>query len=316
MIGESIVLRGTASNNLLWKNIVNGSVQVRSRYEGGETYIEGKDYTVDYASGTIARTPASTIPDYTTHPLYGIKDFDHNKYPAVANADYFVWVDYQSPDEQPLSPAISTPFLKKTAQRLRSGQPLKIVAFGDSITLGGDATRPQLAFTERYADWLRSQHPTSDIVLINGATGGDTSSQGLERINEKVIQHQPDLVLLGFGMNDHNIEGYGVEPALFEQNLRTIVRLVREQTPAELLMYSTFPPNPDWHFGTHRMETYAQLTRSVAGDMQVAFADLYAAWMKALTRKDHQSLLANNINHPNDWGHALYFDVLKRVTME
>jgi len=35
--------------------------------------------------------------------------------------------------------------------------------------------------------------------------------------------------------------------------------------------------------------------------------------MKVLERKDPESMLANNINHPNDFGHWLYFEVLKSV---
>jgi len=35
--------------------------------------------------------------------------------------------------------------------------------------------------------------------------------------------------------------------------------------------------------------------------------------MKVLERKDLPSLLGNNINHPNDFGHWLYYQALKSV---
>jgi acyl-CoA thioesterase I len=40
---------------------------------------------------------------------------------------------------------------------------------------------------------------------------------------------------------------------------------------------------------------------------------VYGPWMKVLERKDPESLLANNINHPNDFGHWLYFQALCAV---
>jgi acyl-CoA thioesterase-1 len=33
-----------------------------------------------------------------------------------------------------------------------------------------------------------------------------------------------------------------------------------------------------------------------------------------LSRKDLPSLLANNINHPSDFGHWLYFEALKSIS--
>ncbi|HOJ11894.1 MAG TPA: hypothetical protein PK733_15070 [Clostridiales bacterium] len=32
--------------------------------------------------------------------------------------------------------------------------------------------------------------------------------------------------------------------------------------------------------------------------------------------KSHESLLLNNINHPNDYGHWLYFKALERLLSE
>jgi hypothetical protein len=36
-------------------------------------------------------------------------------------------------------------------------------------------------------------------------------------------------------------------------------------------------------------------------------------WAKALQRKDASSLLGNNINHPNDFGHWLYLQALEAI---
>ena len=137
--------------------------------------------------------------------------------------------------------------------------------------------------------------------------------QGLQRLPAKVLQQKPDLVLIGFGMNDHNREGFGVPLDAFAGNLRTIISRIRAATGAEIVLFSAFPPNPKWHYGSHNMETYANATERVAREEHCAFADVYHLWMTATARKKPEDLLANNINHPNDYGHWIYFQALEAI---
>jgi hypothetical protein len=117
---------------------------------------------------------------------------------------------------------------------------------------------------------------------------------------------------VGFGMNDHN-KG-GPEPEKFKDNLVAIVKLMRERKGAEVLLFSAFPPNDNWLFGSHRMDKFAAATRQAAVESNCAYADVYGTWEMVLKRKDQSSLLNNNINHPNDFGHWLYeqaFEAMK-----
>src|SRR5205814_500618 len=154
-------------------------------------------------------------------------------------------------------------------------------------------------------------YPIAQITVENGATGGDNTVMGLARLNEKVLSRNPDLLLVAFGMNDHNLPGVGgVAVADFKNNLKQIVNRVRDKTGADVILLSTFPPNPDWHYSSHAMQQYAQATKEAADECKVAYADVYGVWQRALQRKDPPSLLANNINHPNDFGHWLYLQAL------
>lgn len=314
--GETLVLAGEMPGKLCFDRLMPGSVVVRSAYdpqkEGVVVYEAARDYVVDYAGGSIVRTAASRIPDFTTNMLYGKKEFDHNQFPGFGNTSFFVYVDYATQNGSPLfSESQQGNTLKKTRERLEKGGPFKVIAFGDSITYGGDATEERLQFTRRYAAWLQEQFPSAQISFENGATGGDSTVSGLARLEEKVLTREPDLVLIGFGMNDHNISG--PEPDMFHDNLVQIINTIRSRTSAEVLVFSAFPPNPDWKFGSHRMELFADATRRAAVTANCAFADVYAVWMKTLERKDCSSMLGNNINHPSDFGHWLYFEVLKSV---
>ncbi len=316
ILGDSLVLAGSEPGALLHDSLRTGTVTVRNRYlpdqDGVIVYEEGTDYTVDYAAGTIARTPNSRIPDYSTNVLYGQKVFDHSKFPGYGNKPFFVFVDYTTRNASALTqPTNQADRLPKTASTLRAGGTLNIIAYGDSITAGGEATLLELRFQQRYVAHLREQYPDATIQLENGATGGDATRHGLKRLEEKVLSRNPDLVLMGFGMNDHNINGVPLEE--FEDNLVSMVEQIRDKTGAEVILFSAFPPNPDWKHSAHRMELYAAATERAAQRTHSAYADVHAIWMKVLERKTPSSLLGNNINHPNDFGHDLYYKGLKSV---
>ncbi len=316
MKGDSLVLAKTEPGKLCFGNLVEGGVVVRSTYEPGQAdtvvYEPGRDYEVDYAAGTVARTADSRIPDFSTNMLYGKKDFNHSDYPGFGNRAFFVYVDYEARDAAPFCESRDqSALLPKTVEKLRKGGPFKIVAFGDSITVGIDSSGPGVVFHAQWARYLSERFPQAQITVENGATNGGSTGSEMPHLKEKVLDHAPDLVLIGFGMNDHNIGG--PEPEQFTENLKLIVAQIRESTGAECILYSAFPPNPDWKFGTHRMERYAEATRRAAEQAGCAYADVYGLWMKATARKDVSSMRANNINHPSDFGHWLYFQALKCV---
>lgn len=313
--GESVVLIGDTPAALAFPPLANPPPAVRSAYQSGPgviEYVAGRDYTLDLAHGTLQRLPGSRIPDFRTNSLHGQENFDHSKFPGFGNTGFFVFVDYSHPVTDPApAPAPQTNRLARSSAKLRAGGAFKIVAYGDSITAGGDATRPEWIFWNRWADHLRTQHPGARITAVNGATGGDSTVQGLARLQAKVLDEKPDLVLIGFGMNDHNTGGVPIPQ--FEANLKEMIHRIRTSTEAEIILLSAFPPNPKWKFGSHRMEAYAAATQRVAEDTGCAFADVYTRWQALTARKKPEDLLGNNINHPNDYGHWIYFEVLESV---
>lgn len=315
--GESVVLAGEEPANLAFAPLLSKPVKVRSTYRDGlpQTvhYEPGRDYLLD-ASGQIRRTPDSRIRDFRTNILYGKEDFNHSQFPGFGNAAFFVYVDYSHREKwQPVlqKAELNASCLPNTRKKLRAGEKVRIVAYGDSITAGGDASEPGLIFWERWAAALRKKYAHATVEVINGATGGDSTVQGLQRLPEKVLKQKPDLVLVGFGMNDHNRGG--VPPNVFAENLRTMIDRIRADTGAEIVLFSAFPPNPKWHYGTHNMGAYAAATEQVAREKHCAFADVYHLWLGITTRKKPEDLLGNNINHPNDFGHWIYFQAFQAV---
>jgi lysophospholipase L1-like esterase len=313
--GESVVFIGEEPAALAFPPARAQTLSVRSTYlpgTGSVEYVEGRDFAVDYAEGTLRRLPGSRLPDFRKNMLFEQERFDHSKFPGFGNGGFFGFVDYAAarPVPWPVQPA-QTRFLQATQAKLKRSGVVKIVAYGDSITAGGDATRPEFIFWRRWADDLQRKYPRARISAVNGATGGDSTVQGLQRLQAKVLDEKPDLVLIGFGMNDHNVGG--VPTPQFELNLKEMISRVRDETGAEVILFPAFPPNPKWKFGTHRMTEYAAATQRVARDMSTAYADVFNNWQSLANRKKPEDLLGNNINHPNDFGHWIYFRVLQAV---
>lgn len=310
--GESLVFVGEEPASLAHPPAPGQPFRLRSTYVCGADTVEyelGRDFVADFTTGTLRRSPGSRIPDFRTNMLYGQQEFDHSRFPGFGNTAFFAFADYSFTLSMrwPIQPP-QVDLFKKTRAKLLRGEPLKIVAFGDSITAGGDATRPELIFWRRWADELQQKHPRAHVTVLNGATGGDSTVQGLQRLQSKVLDQKPDLVLVGFGMNDHNQNGVSIPK--FELNLRQMINRIRSETEAEVVLLSAFPPNPRWKFGTHRMAEYAAATERVAREAACAYADVFNNWQAMAARKRPEDLLGNNINHPNDFGHWIYYRVL------
>ena len=312
--GESLVLASTIPGKLCFDSISRKSVIVRSTYlpndSTSKVYSEGIDYTVDYRYGEIKRTINSSIPDYAENPLYGKKDFDHKQYSNYSNHPYFIWIDYTTKNGQQLTiPNDQSKYLVNFRKKLEMGTPVTVVSYGNSITAGGEASSTELRFQYRWAKHLKRIFPKAKLKIEDVSIPGHTSKQGVEWWDDYIGKTYPDLVIVGWGMNDHNILSAGGKGNALDQyrkNLIILVGMIKERKKAEVILYSSCPPNDDWHYGSHSMELYALATKQAALESNCAYVDVYNTWKIVLERKDQSSLFGNNINHPNDFGHWLY----------
>ena len=176
--GESIVLAGEEPGTLAFAPLLSQSFKLRSTYREAlpQTihYEPRRDYVVE-GTGQIRRTPGSRIPDFSTNMLYGKEDFSHDRFPGFGNLAFIAYAEYFHREKWKVPPpnhGLSAKRLPSTREKLRAGKSVRIIAFGDSITAGGDASEPALIFWERWADSLRRKYPRAAIESINGATGG------------------------------------------------------------------------------------------------------------------------------------------------
>ena len=75
---------------------------------------------------------------------------------------------------------------------------ITILALGDSLTTGYGLA-PEASFASRLEQILN--HEGRDVRVIDGGVSGDTAYDGLRRI-DRLLAHNPDLVIVEFGTND------------------------------------------------------------------------------------------------------------------
>jgi lysophospholipase L1-like esterase len=89
----------------------------------------------------------------------------------------------------------------------RSPDAIRIIALGDSWTFGHNVAVDQ-GYPKRLEAMLRSEFPDKKIEVLNLAMLAYTSHEGLKLLQRKALALQPDIVLIGYSMNDASIPGW------------------------------------------------------------------------------------------------------------
>lgn len=194
-------------------------------------------------------------------------------------------------------------YVERTRQELESGADATIVCFGDSITAGYAVRR---GFPSFLLESLRQRFPDSKIEMINSGISGDTSQDGLSRLDWAVLSYEPDLVTINFGINDC-VLGLSLEE--YEMNLVEMVRRIRAGPDSEILLLSSQPlESPPYD---QRVLDYYQTVERVAKEMNVGFVDVYGAWMKRVQAgMPLDSLILPGLDHPNEAGYRIIAEEL------
>jgi len=111
---------------------------------------------------------------------------------------------------------------------LAQNAPVKIVAFGDSLTAGYGLPGPD-AFPAKLAAALKAKGET--IEIANAGVSGDTTTGGLERVDWSVPDGT-EAVILALGANDLL---RGIDPAVTEKALDGILAKLKERNIKVLL---------------------------------------------------------------------------------
>ena len=173
--------------------------------------------------------------------------------------------------------------------RARARQaPVRILAFGDSLTAGYGLDDLKDAFPAQLEKALRAKG--HNVTVIPAGVSGDTSADGLTRLDWSLASH-PDGVILELGANDAL---RGIDPKLTADNLRAIVAHIKEAHIPVLLAGMMAPPNLGRDYGNQFNPIFPAIAKDTGVLFYPFFLDGVAA-MPDLNQADHMHPTAQGV---------------------
>jgi acyl-CoA thioesterase I len=288
----------------------------------GETrYGEGEDWALGEDGRTMTLPEGSGIPHLAETALYPPLSLQGAIPYRVGGDRWLLFSEDVFFAEQQVrvtyrhggweGPVPTNPGLRRTLDRLEDGA-LTMVLFGDSISAGANATQMfgvppnQPPYGSLVAERLRQAYG-AEVAYTNLSVGGMDSGWGLRQIGA-VVKLDPDLVILGWGMNDSS-GGRSVEG--FIANVRGQMDAVLEARPeCDIVLVATMWGNPEWALARPDLYPVYRDALEALVAPGVALADMTTLWGWMLQRKRFVDLTGNGVNHPNDFGHGMYADTV------
>ena len=87
-------------------------------------------------------------------------------------------------------------------RKAQSGQRITIGVIGGSVTHGASASIKENSYAGLLRKWWEDTFPMSTISYINAGYSGTSSLLGVHRVDEMLLSHNPDFVLVEFAVND------------------------------------------------------------------------------------------------------------------
>ena len=201
--------------------------------------------------------------------------------------------------------------------------PINIVIFGDSVSHGclRSGNNYETVYWNLLKQKMNAYRDYVPVNMINASIGGTTARKSLARFEKQVLKHEPDLVIVAFGLNDVNypLEEYldalgqifagcrtaGSDVIFLTPNM--LNTYVAEDTPPRYLEYAAETAE---YQNSGRMDRYIYAAADLAHSMNVPVCDCYSKWKELSKTEDTTMLLINRINHPCQEMHKLFADAL------
>ena len=187
-----------------------------------------------------------------------------------------------------------------------------LVTLGESTTAGGWSTCRERCWASRLAA-LISGVQSQPVKLVNSGIGANVistrspayESSGKpaagERLDKHVIAHDPDLLVISYGLNDAR---GGTPLALFREEMQAIIGRVRETCqplvvlPGPYFVTDFSRGGERWSHGS--METFREFNNLISGIAHAKdclFVDLLEAYGGAAWMVHHDGVHANDLGH-------------------
>jgi lysophospholipase L1-like esterase len=308
----------------------NGEVELRSASQEIQ-YKPGIDYSTDLELGIVSLLPDSKIPFTDIKKLYCNRGQEHaiahkrdneNVWLYLGEGHYFhdlqIEVSYRHDSKwQYYIPEYQGNTLSRTIAKLQNQSPVHICLCGDSISEGFNASAyvdaaPYMPpYPNLVAEGLGKIYNTP-VTLSNFAVAGEASQHGVQVAGD-IAKENPDLIVIAYGMNDAN--GGDVED--YKDNISQIIDITRKDNPdVEYILVAPMLGNPEWQNTPSEVFLDFRDALNSLCEAGTALADMTQVWLDLLKHKSYYDITGNGVNHPNDFGHRIYAQVLLELLIK
>jgi len=278
----------------------------------GRVYLKDRDYTLDRGQlvilpgSAIPKAPAAFIQTVDAASSFVADSVTKEGGPLRIANDYPDWqiaVTYTSPIATRYNMPVAKP-LPAYAASIAAGKMPSITIYGDSIA-GGAGAGPGMGWSDLLAAKLAGRASVRNVAVAGWGAG-----QGLAAVDEKVNDRAQDVVVLAFGMDDAS---WTDDAALFMRQMQGMIEAIRGKAPAtEFVLVSGMRGNPDWQpMRPVMFDQYREVMNELAAAQPgVTVVDMTSVWDSLMAQKSFDDLTCNGVNHPNDFGHALYAQLM------
>ena len=300
-------------------------------------YVKGKDYEI--IDGKIKRikggnAPYCPVDDYylTEQAQYAI-GIVNNRERAPEGKKFFnfgekdsfskyqIAVTYRHDGENStLVPESKGERFSNFINKLKKGK-ASMLFFGDSITYGCNSSGTPMGgmvkpFAESYPVMV---HKTlqdkygAEIEYVNTAVGGWSTFNGVEALDERVLNRNYDLMVLAFGMND----GITELKTYYERTEKMVLEFRKNNPDGEVLLVATTYPNTESDWVRNQPLFVDELYKLEEKYSFVGVADMTKMHYNLLeTGKRYRDMTGNNVNHPNDFLARIYAQVVLKTIIK
>ncbi|MDV7187993.1 SGNH/GDSL hydrolase family protein [Lutibacter sp. TH_r2] len=194
-------------------------------------------------------------------------------------------------------------------KKLKEGKNVTIGYIGGSITNGG-------LWRAKSLEWFKSEYPKATISQVNAAIGGTGPDYGACRIQNHLLQHNPDMVFIEYRVNNGGVyQGRAFEgliSQIWKHNPTTEICIVYtiaqwmkndiqkgKQTSAGIWMEPVAN-----HYGITSIEFGLEVMKQLKAGKLV--------FKKGDSPADGKIIFSKDGVHPIEAGHDIYRDVLVR----
>ena len=192
--------------------------------------------------------------------------------------------------------------LANAMKKAENGEPVTVGVIGGSITQGSLASGYANCYASLFNQWWVEKFPDSTINFVNAGIGGTNSYLGVHRVDDQLLAHNPDVVIVEFSVND-------TDKTMNKYSYDSLVRkiLSYETNPAVMLLFTTQED------GTSLQDVHKEI--GAAYDLpMISYREVVYQEVAAGTL-DWNLISPDNI-HPNNEGHAIIGQILSRYLNE